>query len=113
MFAGLFVVVHAFEVDVVRRWDLSRLAPTHGSPVGPVSLASVFLSNLASNVPAVLLFRPVIEALPDREQAWIALAMSSTIAGNLALLGSAANLIVVESARRAGTELGFVEYLNP
>jgi Na+/H+ antiporter NhaD/arsenite permease-like protein len=38
--------------------------------------------------------------------------MSSTLAGNLTVLGSVANLIVVEHARRAGTELGFVEYLK-
>lgn len=112
MFAGIFVVVHAFEVDVVRRWDLSGLTPAHGSPVGPISLASAALSNVVSNVPAVLLFRPVIEGLQAREQAWLALAMSSTLAGNLTLLGSVANLIVVENARRAGTELGFFEYLK-
>ncbi len=48
----------------------------------------------------------------NREQAWLALAMSSTLAGNLTVLGSVANLIVVESARRSGTTLGFLEYLK-
>jgi Na+/H+ antiporter NhaD/arsenite permease-like protein len=38
--------------------------------------------------------------------------MSSTLAGNLTILGSVANLIVVEYARRSGTELGFLEYLK-
>ena len=67
-----------------------------------------------SNVPAVLLFKPLMAAMADshREQAWLALAMSSTLAGNLTVLGSVANLIVVESARRSGTTLGFVEYLK-
>jgi Na+/H+ antiporter NhaD/arsenite permease-like protein len=77
-----------------------------------VSGLSVVLSNLVSNVPAVLLFKPLMEVMPQRELAWLALAMSSTLAGNLTVLGSVANLIVVENARRAGTELGFVEYLK-
>ena len=77
-----------------------------------VSGLSVLLSNLVSNVPAVLLFKPLMEVMPEKELAWLALSMSSTLAGNLTILGSVANLIVVENARRAGTELGFVEYLK-
>jgi Na+/H+ antiporter NhaD/arsenite permease-like protein len=112
MFTGLFVVVHAFEVNVVRTWGLERWGVLLRSPVVAVSGLSVALSNLVSNVPAVLLFRPLMEMMPQKEQAWLALAMSSTLAGNLTVLGSVANLIVVESARRSGTELGFVEYLK-
>lgn len=112
MFAGLFVVVHAFEANVVRTWGVDGFAATAQSPIVPVSLLAVALSNLVSNVPAVLLFEPWIAAIPQREAAWLALAMSSTLAGNLTLLGSVANLIVVENARRAGTELGFLEYLK-
>lgn len=112
MFAGLFVVVHAFEVNVVRTWRIERFSAFAGSPVVPVSVLSVVLSNLVSNVPAVLLFKPLMAVIPGREQAWLALATSSTLAGNLTVLGSVANLIVVESARRAGTALGFVEYLK-
>ena len=76
------------------------------SPVVLVSGLSVLLSNLVSNVPAVLLFKPLMGAMAEahREQAWLALAMSSTLAGNLTVLGSVANLIVVESARRAGDD---------
>lgn len=112
MFTGLFVVVHAFELHVVRSWGLERWEAVRQSPVVMVSGLSVALSNLVSNVPAVLLFKPLIEVIPQQEQAWLALAMSSTLAGNLTLLGSVANLIVVESARRSGTELGFFEYLK-
>ena len=50
--------------------------------------------------------------MAERETAWLALSMSSTLAGNLTVLGSVANLIVVENARRAGTELSFWEYLK-
>jgi len=112
MFCGLFVVVHAFEVQVVRTWGLERWEALRHSPVVLVSGLSVVLSNLVSNVPAVLLFKPLMEVMPQRETAWLALAMSSTLAGNLTVLGSVANLIVVETARRTGTELGFVEYLK-
>lgn len=112
MFAGLFVVVRAFEMHVVHAWRLDQWHALRDSPVVLISALSVGLSNLVSNVPAVLLFKPLIEAIPQQEQAWLALSMSSTLAGNLTLLGSVANLIVVESARRAGTELSFLEYLK-
>ncbi len=112
MFAGLFVVVHAFEANVVRTWGLERWDGLLKSPVVLVSGLSVLLSNLVSNVPAVLLFKPLMDVMPQQELAWLALAMSSTLAGNLTVLGSVANLIVVENARRAGTELSFLEYLK-
>jgi Na+/H+ antiporter NhaD/arsenite permease-like protein len=112
MFAGLFVVVHAFEVNVVQTWGLERWHALLDSPVMMVSGLSVLLSNLVSNVPAVLLFKPLMAVMPQKELAWLALSMSSTLAGNLTILGSVANLIVVENARRAGTELGFLEYLK-
>ena len=111
MFAGLFVVVSAFEVNVVRTWSLEQNHALLESPVVLLSGLSLVLSNLVSNVPAVLLFKPLVEVMPQKELAWLALAMSSTLAGNLTVLGSVANLIVVENARRAGTELSFLEYL--
>jgi Na+/H+ antiporter NhaD/arsenite permease-like protein len=112
MFAGMFVVVHAFEANVVQTWGLEQCHALLQSPVVLVSGLSLLLSNLVSNVPAVLLFKPLMEVIPQRELAWLALAMSSTLAGNLTVLGSVANLIVVENARRAGTELSFLEYLK-
>jgi Na+/H+ antiporter NhaD/arsenite permease-like protein len=112
MFVGLFVVVHAFEVNVVHTWGIERWESLKESPVVLVSGLSLVLSNLVSNVPAVLLFKPLMEVMPEKETAWLALSMSSTLAGNLTVLGSVANLIVVENARRAGTDLGFVEYLK-
>ena len=114
MFAGLFVVVHAFEVTVVRTWGIERWQVLLQSPVVMVSGLALVLSNLVSNVPAVLLLKPLMQAMApgNREQAWLALAMASTLAGNLTVLGSVANLIVVEVARRSGTALGFGEYLK-
>jgi Na+/H+ antiporter NhaD/arsenite permease-like protein len=112
MFAGLFVVVSAFEVHVVQTWGIDRWDGLLKSPVVLVSAVSLVLSNLVSNVPAVLLFKPLMEVMTQKELAWLALAMSSTLSGNLTVLGSVANLIVVENARRAGTELSFLEYLK-
>jgi Na+/H+ antiporter NhaD/arsenite permease-like protein len=65
-----------------------------------------------SNVPAVLLLEPVVQAMPaaTKESGWLALAMSSTFAGNLTILGSVANLIVVENANRQGVEISFWDY---
>ncbi|MCB0097646.1 MAG: anion transporter, partial [Caldilineaceae bacterium] len=77
-----------------------------------LSAVSVLLSNLISNVPAVLLFRPLIPDFAQPKQAWLTLAMATTLAGNLTLLGSVANLIVAELARGHGVELSFREYLK-
>jgi Na+/H+ antiporter NhaD/arsenite permease-like protein len=111
-FAGLFVVTGAIETS-----GLSRYLVDWGAPVaerGTVALAgvAVIVSNVVSNVPAVLLFRPLIPRFPSPETAWLTLAMATTLAGNLTLLGSVANLIVAESARRRGVTIGFVEYLK-
>ena len=81
------------------------------APVSVLSGVTAVLSNLVSNVPAVLLMKPFIAHLPHQERSWLALAMSSTLAGNLTLLGSIANLIVVERARRT-VKISFVEYLK-
>ena len=112
MFAGLFIVVHAFDVRVAQSWGLDSWAAMKSSPVMAVSLLSTALSNLVSNVPAVLLFKPLINAIQEKEQAWLALSMSSTLAGNLTVLGSVANLIVVESCRREGIRVSFFDYLK-
>ena len=112
MFIGPFIVVHGFQVQVVNRWGIDGWGFLLRHPIGLLSLTSAGLSNLVSNVPAVLLFEPVLRAMPavSRQSAWLALAMSSTLAGNLTILGSVANLIVVEEARRAGTIVSFWEY---
>jgi len=112
MFAGLFIVVHAFDVHVVRQWHLNDWTSSIQYPIVSLSAISLVLSNLVSNVPAVLLLRPMIDAMPNPEQSWLILAMSSTLAGNLTLLGSVANLIVAETARRNGLEITFMEYLK-
>ena len=112
MFIGLFIVVHAFQVHVVSHWGVEHWTFILDHPVDLLSVASAALSNLVSNVPAVLLFEPVMHAMKPQSQqlGWLALAMSSTFAGNLTILGSVANLIVVENARREGVHVSFWEY---
>ncbi len=107
MFAGLFVVVAGVERAVltpglVARIDLSAI------PV--LAAATAILSNLVSNVPAVLVLKPFIAALPDSDRAWLVTAMASTLAGNFTILGSVANLIVVQRARAQGVVIGFRAY---
>jgi Na+/H+ antiporter NhaD/arsenite permease-like protein len=100
MFAGLFIVVAGLEKTLYDR-NLLGVACTLGlHNTGVLATASGILSNVVSNVPAVLVFRPLVGYLPDPHTAWLTLAMSSTLAGNLTILGSVANLIVIERAKR-------------
>jgi Na+/H+ antiporter NhaD/arsenite permease-like protein len=70
----------------------------------------VLLSNLISNVPAVILWRQVVPTLPDPALVWQVMALSATFAGNLLLIGSMANLIVAERAESRGVRIGYWEY---
>ena len=110
LFAGLFVVTAGLErsglIDVLLRW--AEAANLQSPAV--LTAVTAGLSNLVSNVPAVLLFKPLIGSFAEPRRAWLVLAMASTLAGNLTILGSVANLIVVEAARSARVEIGFVEY---
>ena len=65
-----------------------------------------------SNVPAVMLLRTLIVNFPDPDASWLALAMASTLAGNLTITGSVANIIVVERAAAEGVHIGFHEYFR-
>lgn len=105
MFSGLFMVT----AGVAQLGLLALLEPAANSPLGFLGV-TVLLSNLISNVPAVLLLYPLIPA--GDNQSWLLLAAGSTLAGNLTLLGSVANLIVAEAARREGYRLGFSEHLR-
>ncbi|MCC9078285.1 anion transporter [Litorilinea aerophila] len=111
-FAGLFIVTGSLETLGVSGQLFALMQPVAERGIVSLSLVAVVLSNLISNVPAVLLFRPFVPHFPDPTQAWLTLAMATTFAGNLTLLGSVANLIVAEIARRRGVEMGFGEYLR-
>jgi len=110
LFVGLFVLTGALERSGFEE-DLGRLAAALGLHRPFVlTLTAAVVSNLVSNVPAVLLFKPLIPTLGEPDRAWLILAMATTLAGNLTLLGSVANLIVAEAAREARVEIGFLEY---
>lgn len=111
-FAGLFMVTGAIEHSGLSERLFAVGRPLVGQGVAALSAVAVVLSNLVSNVPAVLLFRPLIGQLADPQAAWLTLAMATTFAGNLTLLGSVANLIVAEVARSRNVELSFMEYLK-
>lgn len=115
-FAALFIVTRGVEqTPLVVAGTRLALDNLHGPSVRDASVVSgamLVLSNLVSNVPAVLLWRSSVGALPHARFVWIVMAMSSTFAGNLTLLGSMANLIVAERAGKAGSPLGFVDYLK-
>jgi Na+/H+ antiporter NhaD/arsenite permease-like protein len=110
LFTGLFVLIGGMEASGLTR-ELLRwagAASLHRPAV--LTAVSAALSNLVSNVPAVLLFKSVIPSFGEPARGWLVLAMASTLAGNLTILGSVANLIVVEAARAARVEISFVEY---
>lgn len=111
-FAALFVVTGAIETSGWGGQLFALLRPWADAGPGGLTVVSVILSNLVSNVPAVMLFRPVVPTLVDPHEAWLTLAMATTLAGNLTLLGSVANLIVAEIARHRGVHLSFTEYLK-
>jgi Na+/H+ antiporter NhaD/arsenite permease-like protein len=112
LFMGLFVVIRGVEAAGVDRWLFDLLQPIGIGTVWGLSAVAAILSNLTSNVPAVMLFSRMVPRLADPQGAWLALAMSSTLAGNLTILGSIANLIVVEGAGRRGIRISFTDYLR-
>ena len=111
MFAGLFIVVAGVEKTSLEEELVALAAQFHLDRVGVLTALSTLLSNLVSNVPAVLVFRPIVAHLEDPQRGWLVLAMSSTLAGNLTILGSVANLIVVQRARREAP-ISFWQYFR-
>ena len=111
-FVGLFVIVAgahragltATLLEPFANWDLHRI---------PIFVpVTAILSNVVSNVPAVMLLRTLVEHFPDPRSGWLVLAMASTLAGNLTITGSIANIIVVERAAANGIAIGFGEYVR-
>jgi Na+/H+ antiporter NhaD/arsenite permease-like protein len=109
MFVGLFIVVAGVDQTALSKELLRAAARFQLGNTAVLSAATAVLSNVVSNVPAVLIFKPVVGHLADPWHAWLVLAMSSTLAGNLTVVGSVANLIVVERARK-DVSISFWEY---
>ncbi len=112
MFSGLFIIVAGAERQWLTPAIIADVAKLHLADVPVLSLVTAVLSNLVSNVPAVLVLNPFVAALPDQATAWKVIAMASTLAGNFTVLGSIANLIVVEKAARRGVVIGFWDYFR-
>ena len=112
LFCGLFIVVAGMEKALLGPAALAYAERLNlGSPAVMAGVAAV-LSNLVSNVPAVLVLKPFVQHLASPRLAWLSLAMAATLAGNFTLLGSIANLIVAQRAHRAGIVLGFWSYFK-
>ena len=115
-FAAIFVVMRGVrDVPLIMSLTTSAAGEVQGSAwrdAAVVSGAMLVLSNLVSNVPAVVLWIPVVPALPDADFVWLVMAMSSTFAGNLTMVGSMANLIVAERAASRGLDVRFRDFIR-
>jgi Na+/H+ antiporter NhaD/arsenite permease-like protein len=115
-FGALFVVMRgARDLPLIASLTSAAGAQLHGAPVHDAlvtSTAMLALSNLVSNVPAVILWLPVVPKVAAPSFIWLVMAMSSTFAGNLTLLGSMANLIVAERAEARGERMSFGDYIK-
>jgi Na+/H+ antiporter NhaD/arsenite permease-like protein len=112
MFVGLFIVVAGVEKAVFSPGLIEAVGRLHLESVPLLATVTAVLSNLVSNVPAVLVLKPFVVKLADPQHAWLVIAMASTLAGNLTLVGSVANLIVVERAQHHGIAISFWTYLK-
>ncbi len=109
LFMGLFVVNHALQETGLTQQAMDWLGTQGLNLAEPSALfgATLVLSNLVSNVPAVMLL------LPAAQEPWAGpmLALVSTLAGNLLIVGSIANIIVVDAARRCGVKISWKRHL--
>jgi Na+/H+ antiporter NhaD/arsenite permease-like protein len=110
LFCALFILVFGIEAAGFSPWLLDGLKHFQVDlhELFTLSSVSVVLSNLVSNVPATMLLIKFLD--PAQLEAWYALAVSSTFAGNLITIGSIANLIVIEQAAACGVEITFREH---
>jgi Na+/H+ antiporter NhaD/arsenite permease-like protein len=112
MFAGLFVVIAGFEKAVFTPQTAESIGRLHLDNTVALAGVTAVLSNLVSNVPAVLVLKPFVPNLADPQRAWLVIATASTLGGNFTLVGSVANLIVAHRAANRGIALGFWTYFK-
>lgn len=114
-FIGLFVLLGGVEASGLRSAIQTTFTDLFGGRAGGLPWLtglSALLSNLISNVPAVLLLTPVVQNLGGSNQLWLALAASSTLAGNATILGAACNVIVVQVAARDGVKVSMKDFVK-
>jgi Na+/H+ antiporter NhaD/arsenite permease-like protein len=112
MFVGLFVVIGGVEKALITPDVREAIARLRLDDVVVLGVITAALSNLVSNVPAVLVLKPFVPNLSDPQRAWLVVAMAATLAGNLTIVGSVANLIVVQRAKARGVEISFWTYFK-
>ena len=112
LFAGLFIVVAGLAANMFFVQAIASITQLRLGDPPVLSVITAVLSNLVSNVPAVLVLQPFMTQHADPQRAWLVVAMAATLAGNFTVLGSIANLIVVEQARAHGVEISFWHYFK-
>jgi Na+/H+ antiporter NhaD/arsenite permease-like protein len=110
-FVGLFLIVGGAENAGITN-KLLQIAH-HGNlqNMGVFTITVAALCNVVNNVPAVMLLKALVPGFANPRTAWMVLAMASTLAGNLTITGSVANIIVVETAKPE-IEIRFQDYLK-
>ena len=110
-FVGLFLIVGGAEnagitnqlLEIAHHWNVQN--------IGVFTVTVAALCNIVNNVPAVMLLKALVPGFTNPRTAWMVLAMASTLAGNLTITGSVANIIVVETAKPE-IEIRFQDYLK-
>jgi Na+/H+ antiporter NhaD/arsenite permease-like protein len=113
-FIGLFVVLKGVEVSGLMSGMVDLFQNVSGGSLGTIwglSAFSAILSNLISNVPAVMLLAPFVSSIGS-STIWLSLAASSTLAGNATILGAAANVIVAETGERMDVNISFWRFIK-
>jgi len=108
-FVGLFLIVGGAENSGLTSYLFGFADRFNLQNTAILTVATALFSNLVSNVPAVMLLKSLIPSFRDPHTGWLVLAMASTLAGNLTITGSVANLIVVERAKDE-VHIGFWDY---
>jgi len=111
IFVGLFVIVGGVEHAGLMKWLMGRIAFVDFGNISIFGASTVILSNIFSNVPAVMLLKYLMPQ-QNSDVWWTALAIFSTVAGNLTITGSIANLIVAEIAKGEHIRIGFWDYFK-
>lgn len=109
LFTGLFVVVAAVERHHLPERVLAFAGADHAHGVWGLTAVTALLSNVVSNVPAVMVLKSLMPPAGGAVLPWLTLAMASTLAGNLTLPGSIASIIVVERAKQH-TTITFLDF---
>ncbi|HEY6944473.1 MAG TPA: anion transporter [Candidatus Acidoferrum sp.] len=110
-FIGLFLIVGGAENTGLTQRLLGFGEHFNLQRLSVFTAVTAILSNLVSNVPAVMLLKSLVTRFANPHSAWLVLGMASTLAGNLTITGSVANIIVVERARREAP-IAFLEYFR-